>query len=307
MADDSLPGPPPLTQSTAAILSQAVEVASKDLRECQRAIEGDQHARVRLAEEFARIAARPKPAPDWEPEELEAAARPRPIEGGRSDPEKRRGLLGVMPLAWRDSCARLAEQLEGAGYAFQAGEVRRLVSSVPRPRPLAPEDVIPERDATAAVVKRLLELLRALGKDLQRFEGGAGETPVRGDEEIGAASPPRAQPTIACGPTRQAVLRELQPAVRKAYLAFEYAESKAGKRLEDQEAHGLLKDEGIPTDKGDLGELADYELPAFDTWSRQVRMAREALGEQKYTPRAGRKTGRSIASGRELDRQKDGD
>jgi DNA-binding CsgD family transcriptional regulator len=163
MPDDSLPGPPPLTQSTAAILSQAVEVASKHLRECQRAIEGDQHARARLAEEFARIAARPKPAPDWEPEELEAAARPRPIEGR---PQKPRGLLGVMPLAWRDSCARLAEQLEGAGYAFQAGEVRRLVSSVPRPRPLAPEDVIPERNATAAAVKALLEVLRPLPKEL---------------------------------------------------------------------------------------------------------------------------------------------
>lgn len=95
----------------------------------------------------------------------------------------------------------------------------------------------------------------------------------------------------------------LQPADRKAYLSFVYAESKVGKRLEDYEAHQWLKGHGIDTDKGDVGELTDYTLPAFDTWSRQLRNARGPLGEQKYTRRAERPTGRSIVSGREIEYQ----
>ena len=61
-----------------------------------------------------------------------------------------------------------------------------------------------------------------------------------------------------------------------------------GKRLEDHQAYNWLKENKIDTDKGDAGELADYTLPAFDTWSRQLRNARKVLGEQKYTRRAGR-------------------
>ena len=42
------------------------------------------------------------------------------------------------------------------------------------------------------------------------------------------------------------------------------------------------------------GELTDYHLPGFSTWSRQLREARKVLGESKYTRRAGRPTGKSI-------------
>ena len=108
------------------------------------------------------------------------------------------------------------------------------------------------------------------------------------------------QPTVCCSADSDAIPREMRPAYRKAYLAFQYAESKAGKRLQDREAYELLKDEGIPTDKGDLGQLADYELPAFATWSRQVRKARKLLGDQKYTPRAGRTTSKSVVKREEI-------
>jgi hypothetical protein len=105
------------------------------------------------------------------------------------------------------------------------------------------------------------------------------------------AKDPPGQPETLSGPAREAVLRKLEPADRTAYFSFQYAETKAEKRLEDQEAYRLLKEEGIPTDKGDLGELTDYCLPSFDTWSRQLRNARKALGERKYTPRDGRDAG----------------
>jgi hypothetical protein len=67
------------------------------------------------------------------------------------------------------------------------------------------------------------------------------------------------------------------------------------------------RENGIDTDKGDVGELADYELPASDTWSRQLRNARKPLGEQKYTRRAGRAAGRSIVAGKEIEYQRGGD
>ena len=65
--------------------------------------------------------------------------------------------------------------------------------------------------------------------------------------------------------------------MRKAYLAFQYAETLNGRRLEDREAYDWLRENGIDQGKGDVGELIDYKLPAFDTWSRQLRNARNLL------------------------------
>jgi hypothetical protein len=94
--------------------------------------------------------------------------------------------------------------------------------------------------------------------------------------------------------SREALIQMMSSSVRVAYLAFAYAESKAGKQLQDQEAYELLHEEGIPEGAGSRGELTEYELPAFDTWSRQLREARKALGEQKYSRRRGRSHGMSI-------------
>jgi hypothetical protein len=98
-------------------------------------------------------------------------------------------------------------------------------------------------------------------------------------------------------------LRQLEPADRRAYLSFCLAEGKKGKRLEDRKAYEFLKEEVIFDDKGDLGELADYKLPAFDTWSRQLRNARNSLDEQKYTRRNKRATGKSIVKGDQIEFQ----
>jgi hypothetical protein len=103
---------------------------------------------------------------------------------------------------------------------------------------------------------------------------------------------------------REEQIRQMESAVRLAYLAFDYAESKAGKRLEDREAYDLIKEEGILEGAGDRGELEDYNLPAFDTWARYVRQARQVLDEQKYTRRAGRRAGKSIVKSNQIEHRK---
>ena len=103
---------------------------------------------------------------------------------------------------------------------------------------------------------------------------------------------------------------DLEPADRKAYYSYSWAEGRlleaGATRVKDREAYDWLKDNGLPDEK-DLPQLATefagYKLPAFDTWVKQVRKARKALGTQKYQKRAGRKTGRSIAGGREIEHQ----
>ena len=104
---------------------------------------------------------------------------------------------------------------------------------------------------------------------------------------------------------REAILRDLKPSARKAYLAFQYAETMKERRLEDRTAYTWLCDNGIDERTGDLGELTDYELPlSFDTWGRQLRDARGRLGEQKHTRRAGRAAGSSIVRGDEIEYQR---
>jgi hypothetical protein len=136
---------------------------------------------------------------------------------------------------------------------------------------------------SADAIDRILSALPRTALVAGEAEAGQNEKPAAGGE---------------------AVLRQLEPAVRKAYLAFQYAQTMNGRRLPDPEAYDWLKENGIDSDKGDVGELGDYQLPAFDTWSRQLRFARNLLGEQKYTRRAGRKHGQSIAKGNQIEYQK---
>ncbi len=88
---------------------------------------------------------------------------------------------------------------------------------------------------------------------------------------------------------------------RLAYLAFEYAERKAGQTLTTRKAWDYLREHGIEPDAahGDPPELKDHNLPAFESFERYLRKAREVKGEQRNTPRAGRRAGGSIV------RQKD--
>jgi hypothetical protein len=112
---------------------------------------------------------------------------------------------------------------------------------------------------------------------------------------------PTSPPTETNSPTTEKERFEaLGPAVRKAYFAFELAQSKNEKKLLDREAYEWFNENGIPGDLGAQGELAEYELPVLDTFTRYLREAREALGEQKYTPRGGRAHGRSIVKSKEV-------
>ena len=76
------------------------------------------------------------------------------------------------------------------------------------------------------------------------------------------------------GTDRDAKTKELELAIKNAYFSFKHAEAQNDRRLEDREAYDWLKENGIDTDKGDIEELADYRLPAFDTWIKQLRKAR---------------------------------
>ncbi len=133
--------------------------------------------------------------------------------------------------------------------------------------------------------------------------------PKQAEGNGGAGSIPE-QPVPDPDANKKKILEGLQPADRKAYWAFHYVATRLERRpdrLQDREAYDWLKEHGIDANKGDVGELADYELPAFDTWAKQLRNARNPLGEQKYTRRAGRAAGRSIVSGREIEQQRTDD
>jgi hypothetical protein len=98
---------------------------------------------------------------------------------------------------------------------------------------------------------------------------------------------------------RKERLRSLPQSARHAYFAFEYAEQKSEKALEDLEAYSFLKQRGLPED---AGELTDYKLPTFANWARYLRTAREALHEQKYKRRERVSIGRSVVSQQQIER-----
>jgi len=83
-------------------------------------------------------------------------------------------------------------------------------------------------------------------------------------------------------------LERLPDRVRRAYAQYLFAtkqyEGEGGGQPTDRELYAWLK------------RRSEERLPAFETWVRYVRQARQALGEQKNSPRAGRKHGRSIVS-----------
>ena len=103
----------------------------------------------------------------------------------------------------------------------------------------------------------------------------------------------------------------LVPAAKKAYYSYSWAERKLTEagyaKVTDRQAYDWFRDNGLPDEREatDLaGELEGYELPAFDTWSRQVRTARDVLRSQKYSRRAGRPTGRSVVRESEIENQR---
>lgn len=79
---------------------------------------------------------------------------------------------------------------------------------------------------------------------------------------------------------------DCKPSERKAYYSFKLAEALAEKRLEDREAYEYLTENDCSEQL--TGELEEYSLPAFETWCRQLRVARNAANERKYSPRTHR-------------------
>jgi hypothetical protein len=110
------------------------------------------------------------------------------------------------------------------------------------------------------------------------------------------------QPAIISGDKRETVLRELEPAIRKAYIAYQYAETMNGRELEDRKAYDWLHENGIDHRENGLGELMDYELPtSFETFKRYLTGARKTLGENKYTRRSGREHGGSVVTKNQIE------
>lgn len=79
-----------------------------------------------------------------------------------------------------------------------------------------------------------------------------------------------------------------------AFKAAQLAESIAGKRLQDAEAHKNLKDDPITEQalSGDA-ELKGYELPSLKTFRRYLSTARTFFGCPRKMPTRGR-SGRSL-------------
>ncbi len=130
--------------------------------------------------------------------------------------------------------------------------------------------------------------------------------PEHGEGKGGAGLTP-GQPAVMSPAERKAAFEKLEPAVRNAYLAFQFVATRLErppKLLEVHVAYEWLKEHGIDQDKGDLGELTDYKLPpSSESFQRYLSEALNALGENKYTRRAERPTGRSIVLGSAIEQQ----
>ena len=99
----------------------------------------------------------------------------------------------------------------------------------------------------------------------------------------------------------------LKDAERLAYLSWWAVNQmkgrtvKPGKKgmLKDETAYELLKNNEIgEMEEADalkkFFEIEGYRPPSYETWSRQLRAARSAIGEQKHSKGAGTTTGHSI-------------
>lgn len=128
----------------------------------------------------------------------------------------------------------------------------------------------------------------------------------QGEGNGGAGSAP-GQQAATPEEKRETILGKQPRRVQKAYAAFEHAAKRLERKLEDlpdREAYDWLKRNGIDSEKDDSGELADYKLPAYPTFTRYCTAARGPLDERKHNSRAGRKTGRSIVRERETEHRR---
>jgi hypothetical protein len=177
--------------------------------------------------------------------------------------------------------------------------VQRLRPIVQRLLALAPKPAFPQIIPSSGTQK-LLDVAQKADREPPRLDGESGNADVAAASLFNQEQP---LPPAA----RKAALGQLEQACRKAYYAYQYAESKAGKCLADDKAHDFLKENGIDENGSHLDEpaLTDYEVPSRDTWKRYLREARKALGEQKNRRRGRPTITRSIVKGDQIEHQKD--
>lgn len=94
--------------------------------------------------------------------------------------------------------------------------------------------------------------------------------------------------------TDDAVGVRLRSCERDAYASYVYALTRQPELADqsDRATYEWLREHGIEG----VPELEEYQLPPVGTWTRYLRTARAARGEQKNSPRAGRAAGASVAT-----------
>jgi len=217
-------------------------------------------------------------------------------------------VLGIGPLGLprpkvKGSVKVESCRLGSAEAAEVQGETRK--AEAQRPRPGAPRatdsrGAAPASHATATVGDITVH------NHLHLDQGAVVETVLKRLAEQQAAapahSPDEKQPASGTAPgvpegkdgqcleekEPEDPLEGLPDRVRRAYAQYLFAmkqyEGEAGGQPTDRELYAWLK------------RRSEERLPAFETWVRYVRQARQALGEQKNSPRGGREHGWSIVS-----------
>jgi len=151
------------------------------------------------------------------------------------------------------------------------------------------------------------EILKAVAppKPVQAVSAPPAVKPEPSAEPGGAGSTPE-EAAIA----RKAAWDHLPKRARNAYLAFQYAAEQNGVKPQDltaPDAHTWLRENGIDQERCDP-QLTDYKVPKPPgNFQRYLCFALHALGENKYTPRAGRAAGSSVVKDDKIEYQRGDD
>ena len=176
----------------------------------------------------------------------------------------------------------LAGMADGESQEFDRDQLIELFGQFPSRE--GPNDPI-VADRKVGILGLVVQLSDYLSGLIRSFNASDNGRPS-GTTENGQHGDPSTIPA-ADAITPKCSLEKCKPSERQAYFSFKLAEAKKQRRLEDREAYDFLEEfldeEDWPNDG--TKELTDYELPGFETWTRQLRIARAATNERKYTPR----------------------
>lgn len=176
----------------------------------------------------------------------------------------------------------LVAMADGESQEFHRDQLIELFGQFPRSEDPSDPTVADRKAAILGIAVQFSDYLSGLISSVNASEKREPRGTPKDGLHGGPSTPPGSDPT-----TPKFSLEECAHAVRKAYYSFKLAEVKAERRLEDRDAYDLLDDLLADEDSNTqfTGELADYKLPSFSTWARQLRTARKATNERKYTPR----------------------